>query len=222
LKVISFTNQKGGAGKSTLAINLAVAAERAGERVCIVDLDQQGTIANWFNTRTSETPLVIAPGAVIHLNLADLIARLRGEGFTLAVIDTKGEESHGTRGAMQVADLCLIPLRPAGPDLHAIRPTVKALRDMNRDFALVVNQALPNKKSKLTGAVMTGLAHDGTVVPLAVATRASFQKSYSLGQAVMEFEEEEEGGAGAAEIAELWAWCHKHLNREEGLNVAAG
>jgi len=221
MKVISFTNQKGGAGKSTLAINLAVAAERAGERVCIVDLDQQGTIANWFNTRTSETPLVIAHGAVIHLNLADLIARLRGEGFTLAVIDTKGEESHGTRGAMQVADLCLIPLRPAGPDLHAIRPTVKALRDMNRDFALVVNQALPNKKSKLTGAVMKGLAHDGTVVPLAVATRASFQKSYSLGQAVMEFEEE--GGAGAAEIAELWAWCHKHLNRGEGIaHVAAG
>ena len=100
------------------------------------------------------------------------------------VIDTKGEESHGTRGAMQAADLCLIPLRPAGPDLHAIRPTVKALRDMGKDFALVVNQALPNKKSKLTGAVMTGLAHDGTVVPLAVATRASFQKSYSLGQAV--------------------------------------
>ena len=221
MKVISFTNQKGGAGKSTLAINLAVAAERAGEKVCIVDLDQQGTIANWFNTRTAETPLVIAPGSVVHLNLADLISRLAAEGFTIAVIDTKGEESHGTRGAMQAADLCLIPLRPAGPDLHAIRPTVKALRDMGKDFALVVNQALPNKRSKLTGAVMTGLAHDGTVVPLAVATRASFQKSYSLGQAVMEFEEE--GGAGATEIAELWAWCRKHLNREEGhSNVAAG
>ena len=221
MKVISFTNQKGGAGKSTLAINLAVAAERAAEKVCVVDLDPQGTIGNWYNTRTSETPLVIAPGAVVHLNLTDLIARLRGEGFTLVVIDTKGEESHGTRGAMQAADLNLIPLRPAGPDLHAIRPTVKALRDMGRDFALVVNQALPNKKSKLTGAVMTGLAHDGTVVPLAMATRASFQKSYSLGQAVVEFEPE--GGAGAAEIAELWAWCHKHLNREEGrINVAAG
>ena len=221
MKVISFTNQKGGAGKSTLAINLAVAAERAAEKVCVVDLDPQGTIGNWYNTRTSETPLVIAPGAVVHLNLTDLIARLRGEGFTLVVIDTKGEESHGTRGAMQAADLNLIPLRPAGPDLHAIRPTVKALRDMGRDFALVVNQALPNKKSKLTGAVMTGLAHDGTVVPLAIATRASFQKSYSLGQAVVEFEPE--GGAGAAEIAELWAWCHKHLTREEGrINVAAG
>lgn len=224
MKVISFTNQKGGAGKSTLAINLAVAAERAGEKVCIVDIDQQGTIANWFNTRTAETPLVIAPpaGSVIHVNwLTDMLGRLSAEGFTIAVIDTKGEESHGTRGAMQAADLCLIPLRPAGPDLHAIRPTVKALRDMAKDFALVLNQALPNKKSKLTGAVMTGLAQDSTVVPLAIATRASFQKSYSLGQAVMEFEPD--GGAGAEEINELWAWCRKHLNREEGQsNVAAG
>jgi chromosome partitioning protein len=220
VKIISFVNQKGGAGKSMLAINLAVAAEMGGEKVCIVDLDKQGTVANWYNTRTSETPLVIAPGVVINLRLADLIARLKGEGFTLAVIDTKGEESHGTRDAMQAAQLCLIPLRPAGPDLHAIRPTVDALRNFGKDFALIVNQALPNKKSKLTAAVMTGLAHDGTVVPLAIATRASFQKSYSMGQGVMEFEPD---GAAADEVKELWAWCRKHLVGDvEGRDVAAG
>jgi chromosome partitioning protein len=225
LKVISFVNQKGGAGKSMLAINLAVAAEISGEKVCIVDLDKQGTVANWFNIRTSETPLVIAPNvapsAVIHLRVGDLIAKLAGEGFSLIVIDTKGEESHDTRDAMKAADLCLIPLRPAGPDLHAIRPTVVALRVLGRKFALVVNQALPNKKSKLTAALMTALAHDGLVVPLAVAARASFQKSYSMGQAVMEFEGE--GGPGAEEIKELWAWCRKHLADEtEVRDVAAG
>jgi hypothetical protein len=58
-------------------------------------------------------------------------------------------------------------------------------------------------------------------VPLAIAARASFQKSYSMGQAVMEFEEE--GGAGAEEIKELWAWCRKHLAGEtEVHHVAAG
>jgi chromosome partitioning protein len=224
MKVISFTNQKGGAGKSMLALNVAIAAERTGEKVAIVDLDPQNTIGAWFNTRTAETPIVVAPppGSIVHQNwLTDMLGRLASQGFTLTIVDTKGEESHGTRGAMQAADLCLIPLRPAGPDLHAIRPTVKALRDMGKDFALVVNQALPNKKSKLTSAVMTGLAHDGTVVPLAVASRASFQKAYSLGQGVTEFEAAD--GAGAAEIIELWAWCRKRLNREEGFsNVAAG
>jgi chromosome partitioning protein len=220
LKIISFVNQKGGAGKSLLAINMAVAAERAGEKVCIIDLDKQGTVANWYNVRTSETPLVLAPAmTVIHLNLGDLTSRLQAEGYTLVVIDTKGEESHGTRSAMTVADLCLIPLRPAGPDLHAIRPTVEALRKLGKDFALVVNQALPNKKSKLTGALMTALAHDGTVVPLAVASRASFQKSYSMGQGVIEFESD---GAAAEEINELWAWCRKHLASEEVRDVAVG
>ena len=219
MKVISFVNQKGGAGKSMLAISLAVAAERAGEKVCVVDLDPQGTCANWYNIRTAETPIVVAP-PVIHLNIADLFARLKAEGFSLIVVDTKGEESHGTRGAMQAADLCLIPLRPAGPDLHAVRPTVDTLRGMGKTFALIVNQALPNKKSKLTAALMTALSHDGMVVPVAIATRASFQKAYSLGQAVTEFEPE--GGAGSEEIAELWAWCRKHLVGEEELRHVAG
>jgi len=217
MKILTLANQKGGAGKSMMAINLAVAAEQAGETVCIVDLDPQGTCANWFNIRTAETPVVIAP-EVIHLNIEDLFTRIRAEGFTLAIVDTKGEESHGTRGAMQAADLCLIPLRPAGPDLHAVRPTVTALRGMGTTFALVINQALPNKKSKLTAALMTALSHDGMVVPAAVASRASFQKSYSFGQAVMEFEPE--GGPGGHEISELWAWCRKHLIGEEVRHVA--
>jgi chromosome partitioning protein len=165
--------------------------------------------------------MVISPTVVIHLRVDDLLAKLADQGHTLVVVDTKGEESHGTRDAMKAADLCLIPLRPAGPDLHAIRPTVTALREMGRNYALVVNQALPNKKSKLTAALMTALAHDGMVVPLAIAARASFQKSYSMGQAVMEFEGE--GGPGAEEIKELWAWCRKHLAGEtEVRNVAAG
>ena len=70
MKIISFVQiRRAAQANRMLAINLAVAAERAGEKVCVVDLDPQGTIGNWYNTRTSETPLVIAPGAVIHLNL---------------------------------------------------------------------------------------------------------------------------------------------------------
>lgn len=219
MKILSFVNQKGGAGKSMLAINVAVAAERAGEKVCIVDLDPQGTCANWYNIRTSETPVVIAP-SVIHLKITDLLDRLKDEGFTVAIIDSKGEESHATRGAMEAADLCLIPLRPAGPDLHAVRPTVETLRGMGKAFALIINQALPNKKSKLTAALMTALAHDGMAVPVAVATRASFQKAYSFGQGVMEFESD--GGPGGEEIAQVWAWCRKHLFAEEGARRVAG
>jgi chromosome partitioning protein len=206
MKIISFVNQKGGTGKSVLAINLAVVAEAAGEKVCLIDLDQQGTVANWYDTRTAETPPVLNHEQVG--NLPASLRRLVEGGFTLVIIDTKGEDTHATRGAMQSADLCLIPIRPAGPDLHASRPTMEALRTMGRDFALVINQATPNKAAKITAAVMTSLAHDGPVIPLALAARMDHQYAYALGQGVIEYAPE---GKAAEEIKELWGWCRKRL-----------
>jgi chromosome partitioning protein len=135
---------------------------------------------------------------------------LAAGGFTLVIIDTKGEDSHGTRGAMQAAQLCLIPIRPAGPDLHASRPTMEALRAMKRDFALVVNQATPNKAAKITAAVMASLSHDGPVMPIAIASRMDHQYAYALGQGAIEYDA---GGKAAEEINELWAWCRKRLAR---------
>jgi chromosome partitioning protein len=147
------------------------------------------------------------------------LRRLAADGFTLTVIDTKGEESHGTHGAMQAAQLCLIPIRPAGPDLHAVRPTLEALRSMGRRFALVINQATPNKAAKLTSAVMTSLSHDGAVLPIAVASRMDFQYAYALGQGAIEYAP---AGKAAEEINELWAWCRKRLMKTGEMNVAAG
>ena len=117
-----------------------------------------------------------------------------------------------SKGAMQAADLCLIPCRPAGPDLHASRPTMEALRAMGRDFALVINQASPNKAAKITAAVMASLSHDGLVLPVAVASRIDHQYAYALGQGAAEYAPE---GKAAEEIRELWAWCSKRLARNE-------
>jgi chromosome partitioning protein len=206
MKTISFVNQKGGTGKSVLAINLAVAAEAAGEKVCLIDLDKQATVANWYDTRTAETPAVLNHEQAE--NLVPALRRLALGGFTLVVIDTKGEDTHGTRGAMQSADLCLIPIRPAGPDLHASRPTMEALRSMGRDFVLIINQATPNKAAKITAAIMTSLSHDGPVMPLAIASRMDHQYAYALGQGVLEYAPD---GKAAEEIKELWAWCRKRL-----------
>jgi chromosome partitioning protein len=203
---MSFVNQKGGTGKSMLALNLAIAAEQSGEKVALIDLDKQGTIANWYGTRTTESPPVINHEQVGDLGSA--LDRLDAAGFSVVVIDTKGEDSHGTRGAMQHADLCLIPIRPAGPDLHASRPTMEALRAMGKDFALVVNQASPNKAAKITAAVMTSLSHDGPIMPTAIAARMDHQYAYALGQGSLEYAPDSKA---AEEIRDLWMWCQKRL-----------
>jgi chromosome partitioning protein len=206
VKILSFVNQKGGTGKSILALNLAVAAEQAGEKACLLDLDTQGTVANWYSTRTAETPPVLNHEQVGDLGQA--LDRLAAAAFSVAIIDTKGEDSHGTRIAMQHADLCLIPIRPAGPDLHASRSTMEALRAMGREFALVINQASPNKAARITSAVMTSLQHNGPIMPTAIASRMDHQYAYALGQAAMEYAPD---GKAAEEIKELWAWCRKRL-----------
>ena len=206
MHVISFVTQKGGTGKSTLAVNLAVAAEASGEKVCIVDLDPQGTAASWYESRIAESPAVLGHNQVEDLQRT--LKRLQTAGFTLVILDTPGNDSHSTRGAMRAADLCLIPVRPSEADVKATMPTIKALNGMGQDFALVINQAPVNKQARLTAAVVMRMSTEGHVLPLSIANRVDHQYAYALGQGVTEFGPD---GKAAAEIAELWAGCRKRL-----------
>jgi len=206
MRVISFVTQKGGTGKSTLAVNLAVAAEGAGEKVCLLDLDPQGTAASWYETRSAETPAVLDHNQAG--NLPDTLTRLGAAGFSLAIIDTPGIDSHATRGAMRAADLCLIPVRPSEADVKATMPTLKALTGMGQPYALVVNQAPANRQARLTTTVSMRLSSEGPVLPVAIASRIDHQYAYALGLGVNEYAPE---GKAAAEVAELWTWCRKRM-----------
>jgi chromosome partitioning protein len=206
MQIISFVTQKGGTGKSTLALSLAVAAEARGEKACVLDLDQQGTAAAWYETRTAESPAVV-PAPQVG-NLTDTLARLDQAGFSLVVIDTAGVDSHATRGAMQAADLCLIPVRPSEADLKATTATIQALSAMGRSFAFILNQAPAARQARLTSAVALRLGTSAPVVPVVLASRMDHQYAYALGQGVTEYEP---GGKAAGEVTELWDWCRKKL-----------
>lgn len=206
MHIVSFVTQKGGTGKSHLAISFAVAAEAAGERVCILDLDTQSTVAEWYEARTAETPAVLNHNEAA--NLDKVLSALKGADFSLVVIDTPGNDSHATRGAMKAADLNLVVVRPSEADLKATKPTIAALIDMGQRFALVINQASPNKQARLTSAVTTRLSTSGMVVPVSVAYRMDHQYAYAMGQGVHEYDRD---GKAAQEINELWAWTRKQL-----------
>ena len=206
MRTISFVTQKGGTGKSHLAISLAVAAEQQGEKVCLIDLDPQGTTAAWYETRAAETPAVITAEHIA--NLPDALRHLEANGYTLAIIDTQGQDSHATRGAMAAADLSLVPVRPSEADIRASQPTAAALSDMGKRFAFVINQAQPSPRARLTNAVSLRLSTSHQVAPLAIAARMDHPYAYALGQGVTEYDA---NGKAAAEIAELWTWCRKQI-----------
>ena len=100
MKAITFVTQKGGSGKSTLCINLAIAAQDAGFSACILEMDRQATITDWAEHRTRETPEVAQVEAT---QLEQVIQTLRQSAYDYVFIDTPGVDSPGTLAAIRAA-----------------------------------------------------------------------------------------------------------------------
>ena len=125
MHVISFVTQKGGSGKSTTAASIAVAAFEQSRRVFMLELDRQGTLSDWIESRKSDAGPEFERIDAAALDKA--IATLKGAAYELVVIDTPGIDSPATNAAMRVSDLSLIPCRPTATDLRGCLPTVQAL-----------------------------------------------------------------------------------------------
>src|SRR5919202_3519481 len=110
-RVVSLVTQKGGSGKTTLCLNLAVAAEQAGARCLIVDLDPQGTAEAWYQDREAAAPRLVRGEAA---DLGKALALARGQGFGLVLIDTPGRDEPAVAGAGRAPGFCLVPC-PADP-----------------------------------------------------------------------------------------------------------
>ncbi|TPK79024.1 ParA family protein [Mesorhizobium sp. B2-4-13] len=207
MKTVTFVTQKGGSGKSSLAANLAVAAEQAGERVFLLDLDRQGTLARWIDRRTAETPGFDTIASESQLDAA--LATLAQQHFTVAILDTAGTDSPLVTAAIRVADLCLVPARPTPADLEATQPTLSAIQATRRRFAFVLSQA-PVRSGRL-GEAAAGLRMLGVLAEPPIAQRNDHQDALGAGQGVTEFNP---GGKAAEEIRSLWGWIATKLKQK--------
>ncbi|EQD40685.1 Cobyrinic acid ac-diamide synthase, partial [mine drainage metagenome] len=127
--IVTLAAQKGGAAKTTLAVHLAVEAERAGERVVLVDTDPQGSAVAWAMVRGEPSPVVVAATAA---QLNDVIEASRHDGMTLMIIDTPPHAAPGAASATKVADLVLVPVRPSAFDLAAAASSAAIARTAKR------------------------------------------------------------------------------------------
>ena len=207
MKTIAFVTQKGGTGKSSLAISLAVAAEEAGQHPYILDLDPQGTARKWYERREAETPEV---AAIPTNKVKDAIAALQRQSIDLVLIDTPGIDSPATTSAMEAADLCIIPARPSYADIEATRATVASLQKLAKDFAFVLNQCPPGRVMRITDAYRA-LHMSGMVAPPTMATRADHVDAIGAGQGVTEWAP---AGKAARETRELLQWVMKKMEGE--------
>lgn len=213
MHTIVLATQKGGSGKTTLAIGLALAALQAGHNVRLIDTDNQRTLSKWQARRGIAEPVVefVRSAGVIEHRLHSFE---RG-GVDLTIVDTSGGMAEATIVAIRACDLCLIPARPTVADIEATAATVSVVRACDKPFAFVLNQApvrgqrIGNAASALGGA-MSDL--DDVLAQPFVAMRTDHQDALAAGLAVSEYTP---SGKSADEIRRLWQWTQARLERRQ-------
>ncbi len=141
MKTIAIVSRKGGAGKTTLAVHLAVAASIKGKQTAIIDRDPQASAAGWGDSRASDTPAVVSAQAA---RLPKVLETAIIAGADLAIIDTAPHSETAALAAIRAADLILIPCRLAILDLRAISDTID-LVNLTKKTATVVLNAVPSR-----------------------------------------------------------------------------
>ncbi|MDH5558159.1 MAG: ParA family protein [Alphaproteobacteria bacterium] len=197
MRVISFACQKGAAGKTTLVGHVGVQAELAGAGpVVLLDTDQQGALAEWWNSRQPEQPAFAH--AVID-QLTETIAQLRDMGFGLCIIDSASAISPTVEQVIAISDLVVIPCRPSPHDLRAATKTIDLVDGLGKQKVFVLNGA--TEGDRLTEEARAVLSEAGPVSPVAIFNHPDYADSMFDGLTVMETTPD---GDCAREITALW------------------
>jgi len=214
MQTLAFLSQKGGSGKTTLAVHTAVAAQEDGERVVIVDTDLQKSATTWSDARESNTPAV-APVAAAALN--DVLKASRHDAMTLCIIDTAPHAAPDAARVAALVDLVVIPCRPTAFDLAATGSAVEIVKAA-KARAVFVLSACPLRAPEIVETRAVLEAYGFPVAPVVITDRRAFARAVASGRAVTEFDAK---GKAAHEIRELWKWFREQMkygkNKDYGI-----
>jgi chromosome partitioning protein len=217
MRTIAIVSQKGGAGKTTLAVHIAASAVVAGFVTLILDTDPQATASRWGSWRQGQEPDVIDCGAPSLL--AGKLSKAAELGADLAVIDTPPHADAMARQAVKLADLVLIPCRPRAFDLAALEATADLVRTAGAPAFVVFNAGPP--RARLIYREAAALIEDPDLglglrmAPVALPDRADVHRSTAEGRMAAELAPQ---GKAALEVYALWSWAADAL----GLSKPAG
>lgn len=192
-QIITVAQQKGGAGKTTLAANLA-AALAAGKRVALLDIDPQRTLKRWHAIRTAraEGGGQVGAGSLPAITFSEVsgwrldaeLRRLR-DSHDHVVIDSPPHLDADATRAVRAADLILVPLQPSPPDLWAAEGTL-ALATMEKRPVRIVLNRLPASGTLRNSVVAELAARALPVLRASLGNRAAFAAAFAAGLGVTE------------------------------------
>lgn len=202
MKTLAVISRKGGAGKTTLAVNLAITAHLAGLKVMLADIDPQRSASDSLRARTGDGPLLA------EINAGKLFStqtHAQHSDFDALVIDTPAAPEADVLQAINCADLCVLVCRPTFLDIASVVRSAEAVRRLGKKGVIVLSQA-PSRRNGVEPPAVIKAAEALRFVgmPLAsigIRARAAFQQSVAHGRSVCEWEP---GSAAAEEITRLW------------------
>ncbi len=179
MKVITLMNQKGGVGKTTLALSLAARWHLMGHSVSIVDADPQRASVFWKQQQDAASKL--AEIDVYAVKLPTEIRACRNLKSDYVIIDTPGTDKMTVRAAVNVSDALLIPVQPSSLDVQASAPTVQTALAAGKPTAYVVNRFVSH--TALGKDVMQSLQDTpATVLRKAMGQYQAFPRSVGVGE----------------------------------------
>lgn len=220
MKTLAVISRKGGAGKTTLSVNLAITAHLAGLRVMLADIDQQRSASDALRARVGDGP------TLAEINAGKLFStqvQAQNANFDAVVIDTPASPEPDVLQAINCADLCVLVCRPTFLDIASVVRSAEAVRRLGKKGLIVLSQAPPRRNGVEPPAVLKAAeALRFTGMPLAAVglrARAAFQQSIAHGCSVCEWDP---GSPAAEEISRLWALLAPMLLGQGDIRVRAG
>ena len=213
MKTVAMISRKGGVGKTTLGIGLAVESERSGKSAALFDLDPQASAAFWHDTREKETPAVIATPAA---RLAHMLKAARESGCDLAIIDAPPFAKDIAFEAAEHADYILIPTRPAVLDVMAITTTLDLVKHYKKPSSIVLTFC-PSKGKEIGDTEEAVAAMGAELAPVRIHNRIAYSRAQQTGLSAQELDPK---GKAAMEIEALYRYVCMHLYAESGMRAA--
>lgn len=187
--IISVQNQKGGVGKTTLAVHISYVLATSKKRVLLIDADPQGSSLDWAAARENEPPFSVVglDRPTIHRDLPKL-----AEGYNHVVIDSPPRVTDLARSAMMAADLVVIPIQPSPYDVWAANDVIDLIKEAsvfkeNLKSVFVVNRKIVN--TAIGRDVVEAISDYPTAIAKTqICQRVAFAESAATGRTVMELD----------------------------------